>query len=640
MGIAVAEDQGARPILLTPRIGKVSDTTINALVLQPYSTFLIVEYTGSDVRRAIPAMADLLKEGLRARGSRRSTLVASGLDDPQAVAVIGDEPDGIEVFVFRDTTAPSWTKESIYEDVEHHLVVIYARRHLLAVHAPRRLRSMAINRIRKSRSLLPFRLVSPRILSEAFLAGEAKGLWLHGVHPASTTKADAKNLSGQRLQDALDSFEDSTFTLRAGRAALADDPSRLALRGTVGTTPGDAVVWNRASDDFAGFILTAREALDLIHATSQATEPADSVFPQLARELDSLEGVHGAYEIVVGDPDFLPPGTSDEAREAAELLQASIIEVQGDPAGPNFTVSVGPNGAEVGQVRGRVVVDDNGTVVVDFGILGTSHHLALRPVLDALEHSAVYTVYYASGEVISGGSLTRRQTQHLPFHNWSFHDFDGYAITVEKPDARRPKPDEHEASSSQKIHDNIAREGDRSLFSWVVDHYSEGWLTCDDGPGEVADFVHLADDGTLRLIHVKAASSDADSRQVSVTNYEVVASQATKNLHFIRNPNALPTRLATPAIARPATWRDGQRIESRDEMIELLHCRSVRDRTRIVVVQPHQRRSVIDKLRVHADSGDINENVLRLQLLETLLTSARSTAVGAGADLEIIVSSA
>lgn len=403
----------------------MTEPSINAAALHPYSTYLIVEYTGSDVQRAIRTMADLLKQGLRPRGNRQSTLLASGFADTQShLAVIGDDDiDGLDGFIFRDTTEPSWVSDSIYVDVEHHLVVIYARRRLLAVHAPRRLRTMVINRIRNGKNPVPFQLVRPSILRDAFLAGEAKGLWLHGVHPTSTTKADAKNLSGQRLQDALNTFEDSTFALRAGRAALAEDPSRVALRGTVGTTPGDAVVWNRPTDDFAGFVLTAREALDLIDATGQAGGAA-GVLPQLARELDSLDGVHGAYEVVVSDPDFLPPGTSDEARDAAVVLQDALVDVRGDPNGPNLTLSVGPNGAEAGRLRCRVAIDESSRVSVDFGILGTpSHPEAVRPVLDALEHTEVFTVYYASGEVISGGTLTSRQTQHLPFHDWSIEDF-------------------------------------------------------------------------------------------------------------------------------------------------------------------------------------------------------------------------
>jgi hypothetical protein len=46
---------------------------------------------------------------------------------------------------------------------------------------------------------------------------------------------------------------------------------------------------------------------------------------------------------------------------------------------------------------------------------------------------------------------------------------------------------------------------DTPLFGWVVQHYSQDWLICDDGPGEVADFVHIGEDDTLSFIHVKKA---------------------------------------------------------------------------------------------------------------------------------------
>jgi hypothetical protein len=47
---------------------------------------------------------------------------------------------------------------------------------------------------------------------------------------------------------------------------------------------------------------------------------------------------------------------------------------------------------------------------------------------------------------------------------------------------------------------------------------------------------------------------------------------------------------------------------------------------------------MIESIRAAADNNETSENVLRLKLLETLLTSARSTAIGSGAELEVIVS--
>lgn len=151
--------------------------------------------------------------------------------------------------------------------------------------------------------------------------------------------------------------------------------------------------------------------------------------------------------------------------------------------------------------------------------------------------------------------------------------------------------------------------------------------------------MHLADDGTLGLVHVKGADSDSPSRTVTVTDYEVLTSQASKNLHFVRHPQAFPDRLGASGVATPATWQDGLRVDSRDEGIKRLRSRSARALTRVVIVQPHQQRTVIEKVKVAEDAGRTDANVLRLQLLETLLTSARASAIKAGLDFEVIADS-
>jgi hypothetical protein len=66
----------------------------------------------------------------------------------------------------------------------------------------------------------------------------------------------------------------------------------------------------------------------------------------------------------------------------------------------------------------------------------------------------------------------------------------GYRVDKEKPNGRTP----------EEIHAAIGENGDDSLFAWVVQAYRSGTLLCDDGPGEVADFLHIDDNGTLSLI--------------------------------------------------------------------------------------------------------------------------------------------
>jgi len=59
-----------------------------------------------------------------------------------------------------------------------------------------------------------------------------------------------------------------------------------------------------------------------------------------------------------------------------------------------------------------------------------------------------------------------------------------------------------------------------------------GWLASNDGALEVADFIHLSDGGlpTLTPVHAKAAANNAANRALAVSPYELVVSQAIKNL--------------------------------------------------------------------------------------------------------------
>ena len=85
---------------------------------------------------------------------------------------------------------------------------------------------------------------------------------------------------------------------------------------------------------------------------------------------------------------------------------------------------------------------------------------------------------------------------------------------------------------------------DKSLFGLVVRHWPNleergeqtGWLVCDDGAMESADFIHLDEASEvpeLTLIHVKGSGSKVEERGISVSDYEVVVGQAVKNLRHL-----------------------------------------------------------------------------------------------------------
>jgi hypothetical protein len=602
--------------------------------LCPYASFLILQCVGDDWPSAFQRLIDFLKRYRTSNATVTWNIVASGLGDIASFArtdqINGYSFDDLDGFIHERLSNPSWAKhDSPYRETSYSLTIALRRDSLIAVHCDSILRGVLqkwLDRAPKP----PIRRVASELLQGAFLTGEAKGLWLRGTHARRTTKADSKNLSGRRLQDALSPFEDSSFAMSTARAALPDDPSRTALTGNVGTTPRRALVWNRPTPEFRNFVAVAVEALELIVETMKSGSALVRPYPILASESHDLSVVYGAYDVTTLTPDDLPAiDVSDDLMVAADTLQQSVLKARGYPNSPDLLLDVGIDGALGGSLR--VVVKSHGDgvrFVVGFDAESQPTNLpAVRKIKDALDFSAeLLTVYYDSGHMVDGRSIWKREVRTAPFPCWSFQDFTGYDITREKPIGK---------SSPTEIHAGIGLKGDDSLFNWVAHHYSTGWLTCDDGTGEVADFVHVSQSGVLSLIHVKAANSRSATRRIAVGSYEVVASQAAKNFVNL-DPNELRDRLTAPTTFAHATWTHGVRVTDRVDFIDAMDSRNSNDEYRVIIVQPHVSERAYDNIRKPGSQTETNEDSYRLDLLETLLNTIRGSVTSLGADMQVI----
>lgn len=501
---------------------------------------------------------------------------------------------------------------------------------LIAVHCDSALRN-AIQGWLDRTPRPPLSRVPPEVLQGAFLIGEAKGLWLRGTHPRRTTKADSKTLSGRKLQDALSPFEDSSFAMSTARVALPADASSSALTGNIGTTPRRALVWNKPTSDLDDFMAIAIEALSLVDETMAAGAVLDRPYPILATESNDLSKVFGAYDVATLSSDDLPGvDASEELIAAAETLQRAVFNVRGRPDSADFVLDVGLDGSFGGALR-VIVSADKGRVRFTIGYDNESvitNLPVVKEVKDALDYSEdLLSVYYDSGHMLDGRSIWTREVRTAPFPRWKFEDFTGFDITKEKPIGRSP----------EDIHAAIGLSGDVSLFRWVTQFYSAGWLTCDDGPGEVADFVHVSPGGTLSLVHVKAAKSTISQRRIAVGTYEVLASQAAKNLVNL-DQVSLRARLSSPAGMKRASWTDGIRVTDRSDFLDALDSRNARDEFRIVIVQPHVSEFMYESLRKLVGRSGASEDCYRLNLLETLLNTIRGSVTSVGADMDVIAS--
>lgn len=596
--------------------------------VRPYISVTVLECEATNFPVAFQNLTMFLHTPGRTLPGRASRIVATSSDAEPTVTVVTEFEglelgiDNLEGFVTQHQKPPAWAGlDTDFTDVVHHLCVALRRGRLIAVHTDAATQDRLLNWLDKD-PRPPFRRIPPAVLKSALLRGQAKGFWLKGTNRRLTTKPDTKNTSGIQLQDTIRPYEDSSFAVSAARAELPERPDLQVLKGTVGCNPGDSSVWWRATADFGTFVAAVCELLVLLDK-ELAAGTTQEAFPYFAAEVTDLSLVKGAFEVMVTGPDSLPPNASDELRDAAAFLQDAVLTVDGNPGSARFLINIDAPGGGTAAITPKKARTN---VILDVGVdrTGPASLTPQRPALDALDHAGrLLTVYYRSGHTFSGGQIWETRIPEAPFPRWNFEDFDGFLIDREKPPYL----------STREIHENTGLPDDNSLFGWVVRHFDDGWLICDDGPGEVADFVHVAPEGLLSLIHVKSALSSMPGRRVSVSAFEVVVSQATKNVGFLDDRLLLP-RLEQAKPHRLGCWSFGARVPDRTDLLEALYLRDATCKKQVVIVQPHVSKTTYYGLR--RASGDPTEDLLRLRLLEDLLNSAWSTVAGAGADLVVI----
>lgn len=606
--------------------------------LAPHLSIVVLRCAAKNPMLGFQAVRGQLLKNPATRGGRKHSKIVTQdeislpsnrvIGDAGALGAIG--ADQLFGCVREIEAVPGWADNAAgYVNTIYELNLAIRRRNLIAV----RIGESNADRFQRwldKAPVPPIERIAPRILQYTFLMGEAKGLWLQRAGGRSTRRPDSKTSSGADLRDTLDPFDDSAYSLGSARCEMPEDPKLTMLKGAMGTTLRASQLWLKPMHNLSEFLWAVAEVFDLIEAAPDDEDEITEAFPQLAPEVFDLSEVFGAYDAVSVDVSQLPPSlaNNEETQEAAIVLQEAALNVVPGSTAASFKMNVGLDRSEGGTLSVTPKPITHG-YMLDFGFLGEpTRESIVQPVLEALRATDLLTVYYESGHVYSDGRISKPNTMISPFGNWRFCDFRDFDITMEKPFNLR---------SSKEIHAKIGADCDGSLFAWVLKHFGDGWLICDDGSGETADFLQISSEGMLRIIHVKGAESRVPGRQVSARAYEVVTSQASKNLVFMHKER-LAERLAATANGR-ASWYDGKRVDGRDEFIEMLYSWTERQGREIIIVQPHVSKPVYDA--VHAEDErkqPVSQNLLRLHRLETLLNSARSSIVKSGADLWVVAS--
>lgn len=517
---------------------------------------------------------------------------------------------------YRRKLKPAWTKGGNLEDIQHHLVLAVARSDYLGLHftdpklkGPIRTALLAIADVKTPLSWLS--PVPRPTMAAAFLQdGQAKTLWLSGIHRRSATRADAKILAGQDLDYSLDPFEDQSFYWSAARAKSTN------LDLTIGVSPRASRVWLSKANSLADF---ASGAALLIDAVGKAKNSSNEPFRFLAAPLENVDPaqIRDAYDISILPPDMLDDSDADAATtnaEAALILGSNLIARSTSHA--NVGVEVELNGTLIGSLTLEAAVRRDGKVKYKATDVkpGGKDDQAFERLKAILVRGAGVNIRYDSGHSISDRQIYIHRSQRIGFEHFDARDFSSYKVKQEKP------------TDLGKIGQQ------KSLFCWVQNTH-RGWLACDDGANEKADFIHLDESGArpvLSLIHVKAAKSDKAGRRISVAAYEVVTAQAVKNLQWL-DKAALAKGLDQAVRATNYWWKDGQPV-AKNALIKAIATLGDNFVRRVVIVQPHV------TAIAHHNSGKATKGVNRLRLdqLNTLLASAWRSTNGLGFEFKVI----
>ncbi|PZF29234.1 hypothetical protein DEJ05_02605 [Curtobacterium sp. MCLR17_045] len=466
-------------------------------------------------------------------------------------------------------------------------------------------------------------------------------VWMKGLHHPVQTKADSKQLTGLNVRSVIDPFGDQTYHFSSGRSRvpLGEDDYE-----SIGLSPSKHRIWLGQSADFADFCERTEWALKLLSGASAIATP----IAELAQPVESLDELGVPDEIGWAPQGERELGTSEAADALALLEQVSLdldttdsTIIEDDDTGDRSVYAVVHLVAQGSAIA---------HVTLEIRYPQASNTVALRVVpaeqtdeLDDYEQ-AIETILveegwgkirYSDGHVVSGRVAYLPHYSAVPFTGWEWVDFTTprtVDVTKEKP-IRLNATDRRAADLSR-----IGEMGDDSLFSWVYDRWGEGRpgiLLCDDGSGEIADFLHLApidDDGEslLTFIHAKGGKSGDSNRGLSVSEYEVVIAQAIKNLAYAE-PEAIAAKLrALSANAR--VWNeDNPGLDASGFADELLGRRR-KIRRRVVVLHPHTLRG-----KYEIDAGGATSSLRgRHAQLSTLLLEAEATCRSVGAQFSVI----
>lgn len=597
--------------------------------LRPYLSVVVVERTSTN---GAPLTAGTLLDSI-------AQLLSLHRDPRRIVDRVDSVAAGnldIGFIHYEERKQARWTSDVQTQDVINQLVLVAAMSPHAAILVSDASRSPALIRHLDTGGEPGLRLVPEGTLNATFAKGPARTLWLSGIHTRTTVKADSKVLIGVNLRDALDPLGDQSYFFTAVRSATQLGNRRV----TVGLAPRRARVWTGASHVWGEFAATLEAILDSVRAAERDHASIPNPIQVLAATAVSGQAISRAFDAWIKAPEQAE-GTDIDADLVTRVETWSYdgtFKVKARK-GADLSATAFLLGARVGDLD--IDIDatrpERAKVTVVGAHASPGKNAAMKELVDLLRDRRWLEVRYESGHTLSDGGIYLAEYRDVIFDGWRWIRFDGFNITKEKPYAPRSHNFDEKQIGLQD-----------SLFCWVLHHWpnvaargrQKGWLACDDGSMEIADFIYFSDATdvpALHLIHVKASHSAAASRGISVADYEVVVSQAVKNLRNL-DSDILNLGLGDGLGKRITNlvWHDGV-SSTRKEMIAAIKAAGKRFDRQVVIVQPRVAKLEYDKARSDLDHNRRTSRGARLKQLETLLVGAQANCRAVSASMTVLI---
>ncbi|HHX8748059.1 TPA: hypothetical protein ACVPFL_000168 [Morganella morganii] len=543
---------------------------------------------------------------------------------------------------YKVTKTPGWYRGNEINDIDNHVFITFSLNGIYAFYCSEKGMKDEIRMHFHSTKLPCLEVIEMGHLNDLFVNEDSmKMLWLLSVDGKNSFKADSKVLGGNSVADTLDPLEDQSFSMSAVRTELDDGGS------TIGINPFKSSLWRGPCKDWYTFESRVFEIIDKIDKIDKNKEFTSNPISILATPLNDLKHVNILYELLINECDmyFDKKNKYDLLREVNESYSFIVNDTI---CSNEINITVSSHGCLIGDIKVQVEVKN---YLVSFSAKNSpvkGNKSKLEFFSRIFNYPDVIKCWYESGHSIVDGRLFKTDYRDVEYNDFIWADFERFKINQEKPEIIENESDiqkDNKIKPIKKVALNLIGK-DNSLFCWVKNRWSgcwdridnfittenpSGWLYCDDGAGEKADFIHVVEFNkkiNITFIHVKASKSDSRNRRMSVGAHDVVLSQAIKNIRYTNRKNLVSALKKRVSGTNDKFCWENNISKKPDEFIEYLEGIKTQSniKNRVVIIQPHTRK------KCYENKADSNIK----KLLAVLLVNADTAVKSCGAEFYIV----